>query len=259
VDHALDVAVGVEVEVGPVDLEPHVGVVLDALQRVHRVGGLVEERARPVHVRVLGVLPCPGRRVGVHGAGMAVLLHLVAVLEDVLHDPEPLALLHLQNLELAAVAHVDERQLVSADVDRSRHLVGDRHASTVMPEAVGIRTWKRVPGPSSSKAMEPPWRTTISRAIANPRPVPPVSRLREPSALAKRSKTRVRSSEDTPGPSSLTVIVAEFPSVPTSTAMRDCAYRPAFSTRLRTTRASWSASPRTSTGRTPLTSMGTSM
>src|SRR5439155_5104623 len=58
---------------------------------------------------------------------------LVAVLEGVLHDPEPLALLHLQNLELAAVADVDEGELVGADVDGGRHLVGDRHAQTVSP------------------------------------------------------------------------------------------------------------------------------
>src|SRR5262249_45480081 len=42
VGDALDVAVGVEIEVRAVHVEPHIGVVFDALQCVHRVGGLVE-------------------------------------------------------------------------------------------------------------------------------------------------------------------------------------------------------------------------
>ena len=48
---------------------------------------------------------------------MPVGLHLEAGHEDVLDDPEALALLDLDHLEVVAVTDVDERQLVGADVD----------------------------------------------------------------------------------------------------------------------------------------------
>src|SRR5690349_19415540 len=84
----LDVAVGVEVEVHAVHLEPHARLVLDAMQRVHRSRGFVEERPRAVHVLVLLVLPRAARGVAPHRAGVPVRLHLEALGEDVLDDPE---------------------------------------------------------------------------------------------------------------------------------------------------------------------------
>jgi hypothetical protein len=58
---------------------------------------------------------------------VAVLLHLVAGLEDVLHDPQALLLADLQHLHLAAAADLDPRQVVGADVDRARNGLGQRH------------------------------------------------------------------------------------------------------------------------------------
>ena len=51
----------------------------------------------------------------------------------------------------------------------------------------------------------PPWRSTMSRTIARPSPVPPASRVRASSRRVKRSKMCSRSSAGMPAPSSLTV------------------------------------------------------
>src|SRR5689334_11504370 len=139
VGHGLDVAVGVEVEVRAVHVEPDLCVVLDALQPVHRPRGLVEERAGPVDVLVLLVLPAARRRVTPHRTGVAVRLDLEAGLEDVLDDPEALALLHLDHLQLVAVADVDERQLSGADMDgRGCALEGHGHGE-VSRLSLGVR------------------------------------------------------------------------------------------------------------------------
>ena len=53
------------------------------------------------------------------------------------------------------------------------------------------RDAKRVPGRcSGSTAIVPPWRSTMSRAIASPSPVPPSSAVRASSSRVKRSNTR---------------------------------------------------------------------
>src|SRR5205085_8832796 len=66
VDHALDVAFGVQVEVGAVDREPHVGdtvVVGGNVQRVDRAGGFVQ--VGPCRVHGLGALEVvPAARLG---------------------------------------------------------------------------------------------------------------------------------------------------------------------------------------------------
>ena len=108
----------VEVQVGAVHVEPHLRVGLDALQGVHRPGGLVEERSGTVHVVVLLVLPGPRRGVTVNRPGMLVGIHLVAVLEYVLDDPEPLGGLDLEHLELAAIADVDEGKVIVNVLDQ---------------------------------------------------------------------------------------------------------------------------------------------
>src|SRR5262245_37679509 len=131
VDDRIDLAVRIEVHVGAVHLEEDARLVLDAVERVDRPGGLVEERAGAVHVLVLLVLPGAREGVAPDGPGVAVGLHLVAGLEDVLDDPEPLAALHLEHLELGAAADVDEGKLARADVDRRRmHLA--RHLARLL-------------------------------------------------------------------------------------------------------------------------------
>ncbi len=49
---------------------------------------------------------------------MAVLLHRVAGLEDVLDDPEAFLLVDVDHLELVAVADLDEGQVGGAEVQR---------------------------------------------------------------------------------------------------------------------------------------------
>ena len=163
VGHALDVAVGVQVQVHPVHLEPHLGVVLDALQRVDGAGRLVQERPGPVDVVVLLVLPGARGRVAEDGTGVPVGLHLETGLEDVLDDPQPLFGLHLEHLELVAVADLDEGKIVGPDVECLGSCVKRCHVTPYLPAPVsGLASYERerreptraVDGPRAARARQ---------------------------------------------------------------------------------------------------------
>src|ERR1019366_399693 len=94
--------------------EPDLSVVLDALEGVHGSSRLEQERAGPVDVVVLPVLPGTGHRVAVDRPGVAMGLHGVAGLEDVLDDPEALRHIDLDHLELVAPTDLRERKFSGA-------------------------------------------------------------------------------------------------------------------------------------------------
>ena len=77
------------------------------------------------------------------------------------------------------------------------------------------------PRPLSPSSSFPPWRSAILREIERPRPYPPfffsLPRARCPSPRRKRSKIISLSISCTPGPSSSTVILHEFPASSTET------------------------------------------
>ncbi len=52
----------------------------------------------------------------------------------------------------------------------------------------------------TSNHSRPPWRSAISRAMARPRPVPPLARVSEPSAWANFEKIRARNASGMPEP-----------------------------------------------------------
>ena len=58
------------------------------------------------------------------------------------------------------------------------------------------------PSARFSSRMSPPWPRMMVRAMARPRPAPPVSRLRDSSSRTKGSNTRSRSASGMPGSSS---------------------------------------------------------
>src|SRR5438105_1882498 len=130
IGHALHIPGGVEVQVDAVHVEPHPRVVLDALERVHGTGGLVQERAGAVHVVVLLVLPRARGGVPPYRARVPVLLHLEAAHEDVFDDPEAFALLDLEHLELVPSPDVHEGELVSAHMHCRRYVRSQRHGDT---------------------------------------------------------------------------------------------------------------------------------
>src|SRR5688572_22076855 len=86
---------------------------------MHGTGGLVEERAGPVDVVVLLVLPPPRDGIAPHGAGVAVRLHLEALHEDVLDDPEPFLFDDLDHLELVATPDIGEGQITRREMYRA--------------------------------------------------------------------------------------------------------------------------------------------
>ena len=82
---------------------------------------------------------------------------------------------------------------------------GDGRAGDAGPCAKRASKWKRLPRPGSlSTSSRPPIAPTIRDAIASPRPVPPYSRVVEPSACANASKTSRCFSGGMPMPVSLT-------------------------------------------------------
>ena len=85
-------------------------------------------------------------------------------------------------------------------------------------------------------------RSTTPRTMARPRPLPP-SRRRASSNRVKRSKTCERSATGMPGPSSSTVSTTSSSRACRPMVMREPPWRSAFSTRLRTRRASSLGSP----------------
>ena len=119
VDHRVDVAVGIEVEVGAVDREPDVGhavVRLGNRQRVDRPGRLVEVGARDVDLGILLVLPRPAQREREHLAGVLVRRHHHARLELGADHPQPGLHVDLEELEVRPVTERHEGQLRLAAV-----------------------------------------------------------------------------------------------------------------------------------------------
>ncbi len=93
------------------------------------------------------------------------------------------------------------------------------------------------PSGAFSSTSRPPSCSTIVRAMARPRPAPPVSRLRELSSRANGSTSSAIRSAGMPGPSSVTTIATLSPIVSTESRAR-VPYLSALSTRLRIARAS---------------------
>ncbi len=131
VEDRLDVAVGVEVEVGAGDGEPHLGgpgVVVGHDQGVDRTGRLVEVGPGPIDLWVLGVLPGAALGERVDGAGVLVALDARPGREPVADHPEPLVDVDLDHLELDAVAGIDVGAFVLAPVDGLWGSLDDGHA-----------------------------------------------------------------------------------------------------------------------------------
>jgi hypothetical protein len=98
-------------------VEPHLGVVFDALKGVNRAGRFVQERTRTVHVVIFLVLPATTDRVTPDRTRVLVGLDLEALLHDVLDDPKTFFDLHLQNAKLVAIPNFNPREFIGTDVN----------------------------------------------------------------------------------------------------------------------------------------------
>ena len=108
--------------------------------------------------------------------------------------------------------------------------------------AQGSVNVKHAPPPGASATrIVPPWSSTIARAIASPRPVPPAARLSSP--RQKRSNTRSPAPGGSPLPVSATLTSTPGRALIT-TRPPGGVWRMALPTRFASTRPSWSGSQR---------------
>ena len=133
VDHELDVALCVEVQVGAVNREPHVGqtlVGIGDMQGVGRTGRFVKIRTGDVHgFGRLEIEPAAGLGEGVDVARVLVGLDRRARCELGAHNPDARRQINLEELQQRAVAEINKGQVRLVAEDGLRGGLNRGHAT----------------------------------------------------------------------------------------------------------------------------------